>query len=155
HDHAVGAVAALRRLFGDERALYRVGVLGRPEAFERGDIASGGAAYGELARPGRGFVDQHRACAALPEAASELRTMERQRSEKRIEQRLRWIPAVDRYRLAVEAKRISRHGGDSTPAAPDCAWQTARFSATPQRADGRGRGVSSSTQDGTRDGTRS
>jgi len=40
HDHAVGAVSALRRLFGDEGGLHPVERLGRAEAFESGDAAS-------------------------------------------------------------------------------------------------------------------
>src|SRR5438128_1017294 len=38
HDHAGDAVAALRRLLGDESGLQRVRVLGGAEAFERGDL---------------------------------------------------------------------------------------------------------------------
>ena len=34
HDHAVGAISALRRLFGDEGSLQPVERFGRAEAFE-------------------------------------------------------------------------------------------------------------------------
>src|SRR4030095_3067248 len=61
-----------------------------------------------------GNVHEHRAGAALPEAAPEFRTAERERSAQRIEQRLRWIPAVNRYRLAIETERISRDGRNLT-----------------------------------------
>ena len=39
HNHAVHAVAALRRLLLDERRLQRVRMLERAQAFERGDLA--------------------------------------------------------------------------------------------------------------------
>lgn len=41
HDHAAGAVAALRRLFGDEGGLDGVRLFRRTETFERGDGVSG------------------------------------------------------------------------------------------------------------------
>ena len=42
HDHAVDAVAALRRLFLDEGALHRVQPLRRAEALERCHLLLGG-----------------------------------------------------------------------------------------------------------------
>ena len=40
HDHAVGAVSALRRLFGDEGGLHPVKRLGRAQAFESSDAVA-------------------------------------------------------------------------------------------------------------------
>src|SRR5215467_12133371 len=72
HDHAVDAVAALRRLLLDESALHRMRLLRRAEPFERHDLL--------LRRDLRQWrnagthclaVDMHRAGAALTKPAAE------------------------------------------------------------------------------------
>src|SRR5690242_12874396 len=71
HDHAVDAVAALRRLCVDERLLDPVRPLSGPESFERRHLfAAHGGQRGD-ARADRLAVDDHRARAALAEPAAE------------------------------------------------------------------------------------
>src|SRR5947209_4657784 len=61
HDHAVDAIAALRRLLFDEGALQRMRLLDRTEPFERGDLRIGELSDGGDAGAHRLPVDQHRA----------------------------------------------------------------------------------------------
>ena len=77
HDHAVGAIAALRRLLGDEGCLHGRKLLGRAQSFERGDFSALHRTDGELSRAHRLTVDDHRAGAALAEPATEFRTVQR------------------------------------------------------------------------------
>ena len=74
HDHAVGAVPALGRLFGDEGGLQPVRLLGSAEAFERRDRLAGGFADRSHTGPHRLTVHDHRAGAALAEPAAEFRS---------------------------------------------------------------------------------
>eukprot|EP01132_Coremiostelium_polycephalum_P020033 gene20034-23819_t len=70
HDHAVEAVAALGGLFIDEGLLHRVRGLAGAEAFEGDDVAAHGTRQGEDAGTCSHAVDDHRAGAALPQAAA-------------------------------------------------------------------------------------
>src|SRR5262249_53780939 len=73
HDHAHGAVPALRRLLRDERRLNRIRPLGRAEPLDRDDRAADGAAHRYRARADGLAVEMDGARAALAEPASELR----------------------------------------------------------------------------------
>ena len=108
HDHPAGAVAALRGLLGDERGLHAMRRFSRvPSPSMVVIVVAGGAADRRHARAHRFAVHQHRAGAALAEAAAELRPVQRERTAQNVEQRLRRIPRVGGDRAAVEAKRVA------------------------------------------------
>ena len=111
HHHAVGAVAALRRLLGDERRLHRVRPLGTAEAFGGDDAAAGSVAELHRARAHRRIVEQHRARSALAEAAAELRGVQAEVVAERVEKRHLRVPGVDRTLDAVDMELDGRHGG--------------------------------------------
>src|ERR1700761_7818818 len=71
HDHAGNAVTALRRLLAHESRLQRVGLLERPETFERDDLGLPERTDRHDAGSCRRAVDEHRAGAALTEPAAE------------------------------------------------------------------------------------
>src|SRR6266513_175734 len=75
HDLARLAVAALRNLLGDPRLLQRMIALGR-QALDGGDFLALHRRDRRYARARRHAVDVHRACAALRDAAAELRAGE-------------------------------------------------------------------------------
>src|SRR6267143_2063215 len=75
HELARLAVAALRHLLGDPRLLQRVIAVGR-KPLDGGDSLSLNRRYRGDARSRRRAVDVHRACAALRDAAAELRAGE-------------------------------------------------------------------------------
>ncbi len=83
HDHAVEAVAALRGLGLDERALH----LAFPEPFERGDRAAGDGADGDHAGARGTAIDQHHAGAAFAKAAAEFRAVQREIVAQYVDQR--------------------------------------------------------------------
>src|SRR5262245_29874670 len=87
HDHAVGAVAALRRLLADEGALERVRFVDRAQPLDGGD--TGIAERPDLGDAGADWppVGQHRAGAALGKAAAELGAVELEIVAQNIEQR--------------------------------------------------------------------
>src|SRR5258706_12529328 len=87
HDHAVDTVAALGRLLFDERALERMRLLERAQAFDGRDLACGHGADRCDAGTHRLAVDQHSAGAALRQAAPEFRTVELKIIAQHIEQR--------------------------------------------------------------------
>src|SRR5258705_6214384 len=109
HDHAVGAVAALGGLLGDESRLHRVRLCRSAETLERGDVATCGDAHRQRAGTRRRLVDEDRAGSALTEATPELRPVQRQWAAERVEERLRRIPAVDRDRAPIEPERVLGH----------------------------------------------
>src|SRR6266567_9339856 len=76
HDHAIDAIAALRRLLLDEGALQRMGFLGGAEAFDRGDVDFADRADRGHARAHRTPADEDRAGAALGKPAAELGAVE-------------------------------------------------------------------------------
>src|SRR5579885_305249 len=109
HHHAVGAVAALGRLLGDESSLQTIGLIGTAEAFEGGDGLALRGACRQQAGAHRFAVHQHRAGAAMAEAAAELRAMQPERVPQQIEHGLIGVPALDVPRLAIDPKRVGRH----------------------------------------------
>src|SRR5882672_10320812 len=72
HDPAIYAVAALRDLLFHIGGLQRVGVFGRAQALQRGDLVPGRLRHGRHARARRDAVDMNGAGAALRQAAAEM-----------------------------------------------------------------------------------
>src|SRR5262245_10843896 len=87
HDHAIGTVAALRRLLLDERRLQWMRVRDRAETFAGGDLARRDRAdRGDAGARGLA-VDQHGAGAALRQSAAELGAVELEIVAQHVEQR--------------------------------------------------------------------
>src|SRR4029453_4126499 len=87
HDHAIDAVAALRRLLLDEGTLQRMRFVERADAFYRRYLLFRGRAdWGDGGTPPLP-VDEHGAGTALCEPAAELRAIELEIVAKHIEQR--------------------------------------------------------------------
>src|SRR5579871_653740 len=105
HDHAVDAIAALHRLFCNERGLQRMRFGFAADAFERGDLTALHAANGGAARTHRRTADDHRAGATLRESAAEFRAGQFQIITKDIEEG-RISLDCDVARLAVDAQMI-------------------------------------------------
>ena len=103
HHHAVGAVAALRCLLGDERCLHRVRLIGRAEPFDRRDGAARGHRHRQRARPRRCAIDEHRAGAALCETAAELDAGQAELIAQNIEQWLVCVAHGDGLRRTIDA----------------------------------------------------
>src|SRR5262245_59659357 len=101
HDPAVDAVAALRHLLLDVRLLERVRLLGRAEAVDGGDALSRRGRYRHDARANRLALQMDRARAALREAATEMRVVQREIVAQGVQERHVRID-VDRDRLAVD-----------------------------------------------------
>jgi len=87
HNHAVDAVAALGGLLVDEGLLQRVQFAWRAEAFDRRDLASRYRADRRDAGTDRLAIDQHRASAALRQAAAEFGAVELEVVAQHVEQR--------------------------------------------------------------------
>ena len=68
---AVQAISALERLFFDKCLLDWMRILGGSQPFQRNDLSADDLRYGHYARPDCTVINQHGACAALPEAAPE------------------------------------------------------------------------------------
>src|SRR5262245_6433883 len=73
HDHAGLAVAALRRIEFLPGDLNRMGAI-RRDSFDSGNFLADGRSRADAAGTDRLTIDVHRACAALPDAAAELRS---------------------------------------------------------------------------------
>src|SRR5215475_4226087 len=71
HDHAVGAVAALRGLLGNEGGLDGMGLLGGAQALYGGNAMSCSRRNRQAAGAHGAAVDMHGAGAALAKAAAE------------------------------------------------------------------------------------
>ena len=97
---AIQAVATLKSLFVDERLLDRMRIFGRPETFERDDFFPGRTRNRQEARTHRTVIDQHGACAALPQAATEPRIIHGEIIAKDVEKRAVGFH-IDNVRLAV------------------------------------------------------
>jgi hypothetical protein len=95
HDHAIRAVAALGRLFPNERCLDCVGRLRRSEPFKRRDAAAGDLLHGCDARSDSLSIEQNRTGAALAEAASEFRSVQSEAVPQHVKQRLVGVPGLD------------------------------------------------------------
>jgi hypothetical protein len=76
HDHAVGAVSTLGRLFGYESRLHGVRRFGRTQALDRCHAAAGGLADRRQAGSDRLPIEQNRAGYALAQSASEFRSVQ-------------------------------------------------------------------------------
>ena len=76
HDHAVGAIATLGCLFGDEGGLDRGRFFRRAEALDGDHGAACRAFYRSATRERRFAIDQNGAGAALSQPAAELRTLQ-------------------------------------------------------------------------------
>jgi len=87
HDHAVQAIAALGGLFGNEGGLDRVQHPIGFQPLQRHDSAVPDATDRDHAGARRDAVDQNRARAALAQAATELRTIQRQIVAQHVKQR--------------------------------------------------------------------
>ncbi len=109
HDHAVGAITALRGLLGDESGLDRIRFIRRPKTFQSGNSAARDLFYRSQTRAHGLAFHQHRACAALPQPATELCAMQRQRVAQNVKKRLVRIPGIDGNRAAVDAELVLRH----------------------------------------------
>ena len=109
HHHATRAVAALRRLFRDERFLHGIGLLRRPDPFNRHDTVPCGLPDRRHAGARDLPVNQHRARAALAQTAAKLWPVQVERIAEQIEQRLLGIPGVDTDVLIVDSKLEIRH----------------------------------------------
>jgi hypothetical protein len=110
HDHAVGAVAALSGLFGDECGLYRIGFFVGAESFEGGDRATIDLLHGSHTGSNGFAIEKHGAGAALSEATSEFRTVQTEGIAEQVENRLRRIPGINGDRAAVDSETVVRHG---------------------------------------------
>jgi len=97
HDHAARAIAALSRLLIDEGLLQRVRLVERAEPFERGHLVSLDRAYRRHAGASSRAVDQHRAGAALRQAAAVFGAIELEIVAQHVEQR--------RVRLGIDRAR--------------------------------------------------
>ena len=86
HDHAVDAVAALRRLLVDEGLLQRMRLVDGAEALDGGDLLLADVLDGAHAGARRHAVDQNRAGAALLEPAAELGAIEGEIVAQHVEQ---------------------------------------------------------------------
>src|SRR5262249_57692629 len=109
HDHAVGAIAALRRLFVDERLLQRVRLLDGAKTLERRDLLVADIPDRRHAGTRRFCVEQYRTGAALPKAASEFGPIEPKVVAKDVEQGRVGL-GRDRVALAVDLD-ADGHGG--------------------------------------------
>jgi hypothetical protein len=109
HDHAVGAVAALRRLFGIESGLYGIGFLGRAESLQGGNRFACHLSDRSRAGLNNPSVNQNTACSTLPEATAELRAMQSKRIPEYIKERLCRIPRIHCERLSVHPQTVRCH----------------------------------------------
>src|SRR4051795_10692268 len=91
HHHAGDAVAALRGLRLDEGLLHRSRFFRRAEAFDRADLASLEDRDRRDAGEDRLAVGEHRAGAALAEAAAELGAVQAQILAQHVEERRRAV----------------------------------------------------------------
>src|SRR5437016_8951868 len=130
HDLPRLAVAALRHVFLDPRALHGVrAVLG--EAFDRGHPFAGDGGHGQYAGARRDAVQVDGAGAALGDAAAELGAGEPERVAQHPEER-RVGGDVDRFALAVDGEADRGHERASS--------REMETTCTSGRADGRGVG---------------
>ena len=108
HDHAVDAVAALRRLFIDEGLLNLVHFLGRAQAFQRGDrFILHSAHRGDTGADGVALHDD-RTGAALSEPAAKLGAVQPEIVTQGVEQRHIGL-GVHRLIFAIHAERYFCH----------------------------------------------
>ena len=109
HDHAVEAVAALRALLGDEGGLDGVRRLDGAEPLQRRDPPPLRPRKGHHAGPRRPPIHEHRAGAALAEAAAVFRAVQPEVVAQHRQQRRRGIEA-ERVPLAVHLQHDVARG---------------------------------------------
>src|SRR5260221_13958058 len=114
HDHTVRAVAALRRRFGDEGRLHRMRTLRTAEALEGRDLLPFDGGGGGNARADRLAVDNHRASAALTQAAAKPGPAQMEIVAQHIEKRGVGVAEIDRVAVTVHTNGQSAHR-TSTP----------------------------------------
>src|SRR6266566_3885837 len=133
HDLPRLAVAALRHVFLDPRALHGVrAVLG--EAFDRGHPFGGDGGHGQYAGARRDAVQVDGAGAALGDAAAELGAGETEGVTQHPEER-RVGGDVDRFALAVDGEADRGHeGGPHKGVGNNVHWRTAGWKGDPYRA---------------------
>ena len=90
-DLPVLAEAALRHLLVDPGLLHRVQLAVLRQPFERGDLGALHRGHRPDARPHRLALDEHRAGAALAEAAAEARALQAEVVAQDVEQRRRRV----------------------------------------------------------------
>src|SRR5215471_18512976 len=95
HDHAAGAVAALRHLLLDERSLHRMRLRYRSKSLKGCDRPPLRARDCQLAGWGGAAIHHHRAGAALAEPATELGGGEAEAAQD-VEERLIGVRRLDR-----------------------------------------------------------
>src|SRR5579862_6832256 len=103
HDHAGDAIAALRRLLVEERALQRIRIVHAAQRLDRANRAPAEHRDRRDAREHSLAVDDDRARAALTEAAAELRAVQLQMVPQHVKKRRIGI-GVDRVPLIVDDK---------------------------------------------------
>src|ERR1700680_758759 len=109
HNHAVGAVAALRGLLRYKGCLDLVGLLRRAETFERSYCAAGHLLYRCNARTHRLAVEQNRTCPTLGQAAAEFGSTQTKRIAQNVEDWLAGVPRIDRYGAPINSKFVFGH----------------------------------------------
>src|SRR5215470_14005552 len=108
HDHAVDAIAALKRLFIDESFLQRMKLLCRSESFQsRHRAIANGLNFGHAGTDGF-TVHDDRTSAALSEAATEFRPVQLEIVAQNVKQRSVGIDFDDLF-FAVYRERNTRH----------------------------------------------
>ena len=97
---AVQTIPALKSLLFDESFLDGMGILWRAQSVEGDDLFSGCERDRQATRTHRTFIQQHRACAALSQAATESGIVQSEVVSKDVQKGAFWIH-IDNVCLAV------------------------------------------------------
>src|SRR5208282_1856334 len=109
HDHAVDAVAALRRLLFDESPLHWMQLLDGAQAFQCHDRIVGGQPRQRCdARARRRSVDMNGAGAALSKPATETRSTKTEIIPQRVKQGHVGVVDGKGHALAIDAERLGQ-----------------------------------------------
>ena len=108
HHHAWDAIAALRRLLFDKGLLQGMGSIGRTQAFQGQQLATGKGRRRQQTGTHRLAIRQHRTGATLAQSAAEFRPLEPQFVAQGVQQRHAWID-VELSRLAIDLEFEDRH----------------------------------------------
>src|SRR5882757_1373474 len=108
HQDARHAIAALRRLFGDESALQRMRSLAVAQTLDRCNVLVRDRPQWRVARRHRAVADDDVAGAAFAGAAAEMRPSQAERTAQDVEQGSVGI-GIDGGLDAIEAKSNARH----------------------------------------------
>ena len=120
HDDPARAIPALGHLLGDEGGLEWMGRLGRSQALKRRDRPALDVTDRHLARANGAPVQQHRASAALPQPATELRGVQAERIAKKVKKRLVRVRRLDRSGMAIHGDICSGASTPSVVGEPEC-----------------------------------